>query len=84
VHSIKILRQLDPTGILLEAVSAPTREYLQTRRDAIRCIVSAMTDDSPVVAGESLFDELRRPAEEVRLAFLTACLSLRVLGTLSF
>ena len=64
VHSIKILRQLDATGILLEAVSGPTRQYLQTRKDAIRCIVSAMTDDS-AVAGESLFDELHRPAEDV-------------------
>ena len=64
MHSIKILRELDGTGVLLEAVSSPTRQYLQTRKDAIRCIVSAMTDDS-AVAGESLYDELHRPTEQV-------------------
>ena len=64
MHSIKILRELDATGVLLEAVSRPTRQYLQTRKDAIRCIVSAMTDDS-AVAGESLYDELHRPAVQV-------------------
>ena len=74
VHSIKILRGLDPTGILLEAVSGPTRQYLQTRKDAIRCIVSAMTDDS-AMTGESLYDELHKPAEEVALTHGQACLA---------
>ena len=65
VNSIKVLRQVDPSGVLLEAVSGPTREYLQGRKDTIRCIVTAMTDDRSEVAGESLFDELQRPAVEV-------------------
>lgn len=72
VNSIKILRGLDPTGILLETASGPTRQYLQTRKDAIRCIVSAMTDES-AMAGESLYDELHRPAEEVRMLCCTWC-----------
>ena len=65
MNSIKILRQVDPTGVLLEAVSGPTREYLQGRKDTIRSIVTAMTDDKSEVAGESLFDELQRPAQQV-------------------
>jgi len=44
--------------------------YLRGRRDTIRCIVASLTDDAQVGeagAGESLFDELSRPADaEVR------------------
>lgn len=66
VSSIKILRQVDPTGVLLEAVSGPTRDYLKSRKDTIRCIVTAMTDDKSELGGESLFYELQRPAAQVR------------------
>ena len=40
--------------------------YLRSRRDTIRCIVAALTDDAQGAepgAGESLFDELSRPAD---------------------
>lgn len=40
--------------------------YLRGRRDTIRCIVAALTDDAQSGepgAGESLFDELSRPAD---------------------
>jgi hypothetical protein len=46
--------------------------YLRGRRDTIRCIVASLTDDAQAGeagAGESLFDELSRPADaEVRRA----------------
>lgn len=72
VNSIKILRQVDPTGVLLEAVSGPTRGYLQGRKDTIRSIVTAMTDGKSEVAGESLYEELQRPAQQVSAAPYTA------------
>ena len=44
------------------------KAYLQGRRDTIRCIVTALTDDSrdseSTLGEESLFDELGRGATE--------------------
>lgn len=67
VSTIKALRTMDPTGVVLEAVGEPIKEYLRGRKDTIRCIVTMLTDDSsgggssaPGVAGESLFEELSR------------------------
>lgn len=53
-------------AVLLEAVGEDIREYLRSRRDTIRCIVTMLTDDSAgedaegEPAGESLFEELKR------------------------
>ena len=55
-------------GVLLEAVSEPVRQYLRTRQDTIRCIVTMLTDDSGSGGGASLIDELGRNAEAVSLA----------------
>lgn len=59
-------------AVLLEAVAEDIREYLRSRRDTIRCIVTMLTDDSAGVSGEvegegeSLFEELKRTvADEV-------------------
>lgn len=59
-------------AVLLEAVAEDIREYLRSRRDTIRCIVTMLTDDSAGVngegegEGESLFEELKRTvADEV-------------------
>lgn len=66
VSTIKTLREVDPTAVLLEAVGEDIREYLRSRRDTIRCIVTMLTDDSAgedaegEPAGESLFEELKR------------------------
>lgn len=56
--------------MLLEAVVEDIREYLRSRRDTIRCIVTMLTDDSAGAnsggEGESLFEELKRTvADEV-------------------
>ena len=64
---------LDMTAaVLLEAVAEDIREYLRSRRDTIRCIVTMLTDDSAganaegEAEGESLFEELKRTvADEV-------------------
>ena len=44
VSAIKALRQLDPTGVTLEAVSDRVRTYLKARADTIRQIVTSLTD----------------------------------------
>lgn len=44
VSAIKALRQLDPSGVTLEAVSDSVRTYLKARPDTIRQIVTSLTD----------------------------------------
>ncbi|KAA6417838.1 MAG: anaphase-promoting complex subunit 2-like [Trebouxia sp. A1-2] len=53
VSTIKTLREVDPTAVLLEAVAEDIREYLRSRRDTIRHKPSE-------AEGESLFEELKR------------------------
>ena len=67
VSTIKALRTMDPTGVVLEAVGEPIKEYLRGRKDTIRCIVTMLTDDTGAGGtaglggvGESLFEELSR------------------------
>jgi len=65
VSTIKALRVLDSSGVLLEAVGGIIKEYLKGRQDAIRCVVSMLTgDDSKDGAGgdarETLLEELGR------------------------
>jgi len=58
ISTIRALRHVEPSGAVLEAVSSPLREYLRTRKDAIRCIVTMLTDDSDDSAGTSFLAEL--------------------------
>jgi anaphase-promoting complex subunit 2 len=60
VSCIRALRELEPAGTILEAVSGPLRAYLRSRRDTIRCVVSLLTDAGGGEAGEgaSLMEEL--------------------------
>ena len=77
VGCIKALREVDPAGILLNAVGRPIKAYLRSRKDTIRCIVASLTEEaeggeSP--HAESLAEELKQPPEpEVH-----ACLLLRL------
>ena len=43
---IRALRELDPSGVLLEIVCEPVRKYLRTRDDTVRCIVQSLIDDN--------------------------------------
>ncbi|XP_029034736.2 anaphase-promoting complex subunit 2 [Osmia bicornis bicornis] len=60
IAAIRALRQLDPTGVLLETITEPIKIYLRTREDTVRCVVSDLLDDSPsdladeLVKGESI------------------------------
>ena len=37
---------MDPSGVVLERVCGPVREYLHSRDDTVRCIVASLTSDS--------------------------------------
>lgn len=45
ISAIKALRALDPTGLILQLVTEPVRQYLKSRDDTVRCIVTALTDE---------------------------------------
>ncbi|CAH1389815.1 unnamed protein product [Nezara viridula] len=57
VHSIRALRGLDPSGLLLDTVTHPVRQYLRCREDTMRCVVMSLTDEGP---DGDLADELAR------------------------
>ncbi|XP_049784564.1 anaphase-promoting complex subunit 2 isoform X1 [Schistocerca cancellata] len=56
VAAIRALRQLDPSGVLLDTVTQPVRQYLRHRDDTVRCVVSSLTEEDP----NELADELVR------------------------
>lgn len=60
VSTIRTLRFLDPSGVVLDCVSAPIRAYLRRRPDTVRCIVSGMTGDG------DLYEELQRGRDSSR------------------
>lgn len=68
INTIKVLREMDPSGELLQVITQPVRDYLKGRSDTIRKIISSLTDEEN---GGELYDELRRqdakPLEEAQL-----------------
>ncbi|XP_021926586.1 anaphase-promoting complex subunit 2 isoform X2 [Zootermopsis nevadensis] len=70
VAAIRALRQLDPTGVLLETVTLPVRHYLRWRDDTVRCVVSSLTEEGPseladeLVRGEALQLDEGAPSDE--------------------
>jgi len=65
IGTIKTLLELDPSGVVLELVSPPVKEYLRERKDTIRCVVTMMTDDGGDSDGDgegALYVELGRLA----------------------
>ena len=49
-----MLRLLDPSDAVLDAVATPVRSYLQQRKDTVRCIVTSLTDENA-----DLYNELK-------------------------
>lgn len=45
VAAIKTLRHLDPTGVLLQTITEPVKEYLRSRPDTVRCVVTGLTEE---------------------------------------
>ncbi|CAG4931749.1 unnamed protein product [Parnassius apollo] len=61
VSTIRTLRHLDPSGVILETVTKPVRNYLRNREDTVRSVVSSLTEDG---AGSELAEELAKFAGE--------------------
>eukprot|EP01036_Dinobryon_divergens_P029650 gene29650-38775_t len=56
VAMIKALRVLDPSDLLLNHVAGPVRRYLKQRKDAVRSIVSSLTQG----VDSELYGELKK------------------------
>ncbi|KAL4524661.1 hypothetical protein Ndes2526A_g06776 [Nannochloris sp. 'desiccata'] len=63
VSTIRALRHIDQSGTVLDLVSGSLREYLRTRRDAIRCIVTMITEDDSEGEGPGFLAELEAEGE---------------------
>ncbi|CAH0728449.1 unnamed protein product, partial [Brenthis ino] len=61
ISTIRALRHLDPSGVILETVTKPVRTYLRNREDTVRSVVSSLTEDG---AGSELAEELAKFAAE--------------------
>ena len=57
ISTIKVLRIVDSTDVLLDEVSKPIQAYLRNRKDTVRCICTGLTDEE---SGGDLYEELRR------------------------
>ena len=53
ITAIKALRLLDPQGIILQIVCDPVRNYLKSREDTVRCIITSLTNENLIDLGES-------------------------------
>lgn len=54
VAAIKAIRHLDNSGIILETVTEPVKEYLKRRHDTIRKVVTGLTEEGPTDLNEEL------------------------------
>lgn len=52
--AIKALRHLDSSGVLLDGITEPVKEYLRMRGDTVRCVVTALTEEGPTDLAEEL------------------------------
>ncbi|CAG8661982.1 4563_t:CDS:10, partial [Acaulospora colombiana] len=68
ISTIKCLRLLDPSGVLLEKITGPIRKYLRTRSDSTRCLVTYWMDDEN---NNELVEELGRTDNPVEDNFNT-------------
>ncbi|XP_031558383.1 anaphase-promoting complex subunit 2-like [Actinia tenebrosa] len=64
VSAIKALHVLDPTSVILENVCEPVKQYLRTREDTVRCIVTSLTDDSSTELAEELMHGEPHPIDD--------------------
>ncbi|XP_046971719.1 anaphase-promoting complex subunit 2 [Vanessa cardui] len=61
ISTIRALRHLEPSGVILETVTKPVRSYLRNREDTVRSVVSSLTEEG---AGSELAEELAKFAAE--------------------
>lgn len=62
VAAIKALRHLDPSGVLLEAIIEPVKDYLRSRPDTVRCVITSLIEDTC----SDLADELAKSEAVVK------------------
>ncbi|KAL9988810.1 hypothetical protein ACROYT_G003298 [Oculina patagonica] len=65
VSAIRALHVLDPAGVILEHVCTPVRQYLRTREDTVRCIVTSLTDENSTELAEELMRGDPRTIDDV-------------------
>jgi anaphase-promoting complex subunit 2 len=65
VDTIRVLRLIDPQGVLLHQVAEPIRRYLRNRPDTIRIIVASLVGDNDL--GQSLIDD-NEPIQPLQVA----------------
>ena len=63
VSMCRALRELDPSGIVIEAVAGPVQEYLAGRKDTVNKIMAMLVDDSED-GDEKLQHELASTAQQ--------------------
>lgn len=60
ISAMTVLRSIDSSGNLLEAIAEPIKAYLRSRPDTIRCVVRMLTQDTGDSSnGESLLSDMR-------------------------
>ncbi|XP_074601018.1 anaphase promoting complex subunit morula [Brevipalpus obovatus] len=52
IQTIKSLKILDDSGVILEKVCVSIKKYLKGRDDTVKCIITALTDESSELAAE--------------------------------
>lgn len=66
VATIKTMRHLEKSGILLQTVTEPVKEYLRkNRQDTVRCVITSLIEESPSDLSEELARSEAIKAEEV-------------------
>lgn len=65
ITAIKALKLLDPQGIILKIVCDPVRNYLRSREDTIRCIISFLTNDTLSDLDENKNNSISKKAPEI-------------------
>lgn len=65
VATIKAMRHLEKSGILLQTVTEPVKEYLRkSRQDTVRCVVTSLIEETPSDLSEELAKSENLQAEE--------------------
>lgn len=65
VATIKAMRHLEKSGILLQTVTEPVKEYLRKcRQDTVRCVVTSLIEETPSDLAEELARSENLQAEE--------------------
>lgn len=65
IATIKSMRHLEKSGILLQTVTEPVKEYLRKcRQDTVRCVVTSLIEETPSDLSEELARSEAIKAEE--------------------